>query len=124
MKLLLDTHVVLWWRENSHRLSSRAREVIGVAELVFVSAASAWEVAIKIQAKKLRLDGSFESWVEESGFNKLAVHFHHTEALRDLPHHHRDPFDRMLVAQAKAEGLVVVTADRGFDPYGVPIVWN
>ena len=124
MRLLLDTHVFLWWREDNPRLGSQARNHIASAELVFVSVVSAWEVAIKTAAGKLRIDGSFEAWVADSGFLRLSDHFRHAEALARLPLHHRDPFDRMLVAQAQVEGLVLVTADRRFEPYGVPVVWT
>jgi PIN domain nuclease of toxin-antitoxin system len=124
MRLLLDTHVFLWWREDNARLGSAARDHIASAESVFVSVVSAWEVAIKVAAGKLRIDGSFESWVEESRFTRLSDHFRHAGALAQLPLHHRDPFDRMLIAQAEVERLVMVTADRRFEPYGVPVIWS
>ena len=124
MKLLLDTHVFLWWRENNPRLSREARKAIATAELVFVSAASAWEIAIKSGTGRLRLDGSVEDWVEASGFTRLPVHFRHAAALAGLPAHHRDPFDRMLIAQASTEGLVLVTGDRRFEQYGAPVIWT
>jgi PIN domain nuclease of toxin-antitoxin system len=89
---------------------------------VFVSAASAWEAVIKASLGKLRFPGSFEGAVEDSDFAKLEVTFAHVEALRDLPNHHADPFDRMLIAQTRCEGLTVVTRDPQFTPYGVPIL--
>ena len=124
MKLLLDTHVFLWWRENSPSLRTRARRAISGAELVFVSAASAWEIAIKVAVGKLRVPGPVEAAVEESGFSKLLVDFPHAAAVAELPHHHGDPFDRMLIAQAQVEGLTVVTHDQRFDPYRVPVLWT
>ena len=124
MRLLLDTHVFLWWRENSPRLGHQARGHIATAEQVFVSVVSAWEVAIKVAIGKLRIDGSFEAWVEDSRFTRVSDHFRHAEQLARLPVHHRDPFDRMLVAQALVERFVLVTADRRFEPYGVPVVWT
>jgi PIN domain nuclease of toxin-antitoxin system len=124
MRLLLDTHVFLWWRENNPKLGRLARDHIASAELVFVSVVSAWEVAIKMATGKLGIDGSFEAWVGDSGFLRLSDHFRHAEALAGLPLHHRDPFDRMLIAQALVESLVMVTGDRRFEPYGVPVVWT
>lgn len=122
MRLLLDTHVVLWWRANQD-VSAEAREAIGSASLAFVSLASAWEIAIKIGSGKLRLPAPFEEGVRASGFTPLSITFAHTEAVARLPHHHGDPFDRMLVAQARVEGLTLVTRDRRLADYGVPILW-
>jgi PIN domain nuclease of toxin-antitoxin system len=124
VKLLLDTHVFLWWREDSDRLDSHVKRTIGRGEVVYVSAASAWEIAIKIQLGKLRIPGPVEAAVEESRFSKLPVTFAHAAATLDLPEHHRDPFDRILIAQARVEGLSIVTADRKFEPYGAPVVWT
>lgn len=123
MKLLLDTHVVLWWREDSARLTSTSRRTVASAEVVLVSAASGWEVALKISAGKLKLAHSFAWMVDDSGFTELAVALTHTEQLATLPRHHRDPFDRMLIAQAQVEGATLVTHDRRFESYDVPLVW-
>lgn len=122
--LLLDTHVFLWWRTASSRLGTEAREAIAGAEAVFVSAASAWEAAIKVGLGRLELPDRFEGGVEESGFEKLPVTFAHAEEAGALPHHHRDPFDRMLVAQARTEGLTFVTHDRKVESYGIEILWT
>lgn len=122
MRLLLDTHAFLWWRSDPRRLAPKAERAIAKAEIVFVSAASAWEAVIKAALGKLRFPGSFEAAVEDSDFSKLEVTFAHVEALRDLPPHHADPFDRMLIAQARLEGLTVVTRDPQFTPYGIPIL--
>lgn len=89
-----------------------------------VSAASAWEAAIKISLRKLGIRASFEEGVRDSGFIKLPVDFAHAAAVEHLPHHHRDPFDRLLIAQAQVEGLTVVTHDRKFEPYRVPVIWT
>ena len=121
---MLDTHAFLWWKENNPRLSLSAREAIGDAELVFVSAASAWEIAIKSALGKVRLPRPFSEGVDESGFVELPIHFRHAAAVELLPRHHTDPFDRMLVAQAKVEKLVIVTHDRSVEPYGVPVIWT
>lgn len=122
--LLLDTHVFLWWKAVSPRLRDEARQAIAHAEAVFVSAASAWEAAIKAGLGRLELPDRFEAGVEESGFEKLPITFGHAEAAGALPPHHRDPFDRMLVAQAQAERLVLVTHDRQFKPYEVQVLWT
>ena len=124
MSLLLDTHVVLWWRLDSRRLHADARRLIEIDDLVFVSAASGWEVAVKVGRGRLRLKDPFSGLVEASGFRKLPVTFEHTERLADLPRHHGDPFDRMLVAQAQVEGLTLVSHDRALEPYGVPVIWT
>jgi len=107
--LLLDTHVVLWWRLDSPRLKRGARDAIGSANLVWVSAASGWEVAIKQALGKLRLADPFESLVLASDFGELPVTLRHAEQLLKLPPHHTDPFDRMLIAQAQVEGATLVT---------------
>jgi PIN domain nuclease of toxin-antitoxin system len=99
------------------------RRAISEADDVFVSAASGWEVAIKVALKKLRIPGPLELAVEESRFEKLPITFAHAAVVTGLAPHHRDPFDRMLIAQALAEGLTIVTHDRRFEPYGVPIIW-
>lgn len=123
MKLLLDTHVVLWWRLDSPRLKPRVRRPIGSADIVWVSAASGWEVAIKQALGKLRLGESFAEMVADSEFLELPVTLRHAESLATLPNHHSDPFDRMLIAQARADGATIVTHDRQFGPYGVPVLW-
>ena len=123
MSLLLDTHVFLWWREDSPRLRPEARAAIGHAELAFVSAASAWEVGIKVALGKLRVPGPFEQAVTDSRFLELPITFRHTAAVAALPLHHGDPFDRLLVAQARAEGLTLVTHDRRLERYEVPLLW-
>ena len=122
-KLLLDTHVFFWWRANDQLLKESARSAISDADVVFVSAASAWEAAIKAALGRLELPDTVESGVEDSGFEKLPITFSHAEAAAVLPPHHHDPFDRMLVAQAKAEGLTLVTHDRKLEPYDVLILW-
>ena len=121
--LLLDTHVFLWWRENSPRLSGRARSSVAAADLVMVSAASAWEAAIKIGLGRLRLPDTFESGVLDSGFERLPVGFAHAEETGRLPPHHRDPFDRMLIAQARVERLTLVTHDRRLERYEAEFLW-
>ena len=122
-RLLLDTHVFLWWRGEPSRLASEVRSRIATADLVFVSAASAWEAAITVSLGRLERTDTMEAGVLASGFEKLLVTFSHAERAAALPPHHRDPFDRMLVAQAQAEGLTFVTHDRLLAPYDVEILW-
>ena len=122
-RLLLDTHVFLWWRGEPSRFASTVRESIATADIVFVSAATAWEAAIKASLGRLELPDTIEAGVLASGFEKLLITFSHAERAAALPPHHRDPFDRMLIAQAQAEGLTLVTRDRLLQPYDVEILW-
>jgi len=122
-RLLLDTHVFLWWKVNDSRLVDPAKTAIANAALVMVSAASAWEMAIKSQLGKLALSEDISKGVEESGFEKLTISFEHATEVANLPQHHKDPFDRMLVAQARVERLTLVTHDRLLEAYPVPILW-
>lgn len=122
--LLLDTHVFLWWRTDYGRLLPEVREAISLADIVFVSAASAWEAHIKMALGKLDLPEPFSIGVAGSGFDELAISFSHVEVAAHLPPHHRDPFDRLLVAQARHEHLVLVSHDRALEPYGVPMLWT
>jgi PIN domain nuclease of toxin-antitoxin system len=122
VKLLLDTHIVLWWRLDSRRLRRPVREHIATADVVWVSAASGWEVAIKQGLGKLSLADSFLWMVEDSDFDELPVTLRHAERVAALPLHHTDPFDRMLVAQAAVEGATIVTHDPQFERYDVPVV--
>lgn len=124
MNLLLDTHAFLWWRTNAPRLKQPVREAIANADLVCVSAASAWEVAIKTALGRLRLPGPFAQGVDASQFQRLPIAFEHAEKAGALPPHHDDPFDRMLVAQAQLEGLTLVTHDGLLAPYAVNILWT
>ena len=122
MNLLLDTHVLLWWLAGAPQLSEATVEVIAdPANLVAVSAASIWEISIKAALGKLRTDASIAEAVAEAGFEPLPIDFAHAEAAGALPDHHRDPFDRMLIAQAMIEGFVIVTRDPAFAAYGVPV---
>lgn len=122
MKLLLDTHVLIWWMEDSTRLSAEAREAIAVAEDVRVSAATVWEIAIKRALGRLDLPEDYLDHVERSGLRSLSTTAEHAETAGALPRHHDDPFDRMLVAQTRVEGLTLVTADRRLTDYGVPVL--
>jgi len=101
-----------------------ACKAIADSEGAFVSAASAWEVAIKIVLGKLRIPGPFAAAVEASRFGELAITFRHAALAGALPSHQSDPFDRTLVAQATSENLTLVTHDRAFSPYGVAVIWT
>jgi PIN domain nuclease of toxin-antitoxin system len=118
VNLLLDTHVLIWWDEG-RPLAAAARQAIEGADSVYVSAASAWEVAIKIGLGRLRPTRTVQEAVEESGFLELPITVRHAERVAALPAHHRDPFDRLLVAQAEVEGLTLVTRDPVFGRYAV-----
>ena len=121
MKLLLDTHVLLWWDRNDSRLPATFRDAIGLPENeVFVSAASAWEIAIKRASGKLEAGASTAETTRRHGFIPLSVTIEHTEWAGSLPQLHRDPFDRLLVAQAQLEGMTLVSVDEQILRYQVP----
>jgi len=124
MKLLIDTHVVLWWQKDDRRLNAAARKAIMQADIVWVSAATASEVAIKLSQRRLRVNESLRVTVGTDDFTELPLTLRHAEELAVLPLHHTDPFDRMLIAQARVEGATIVTHDRAFAPYGVPVIWT
>ena len=120
MTLLLDTHVLLWWLAEDDRLTPTMREAIAdPATTVVVSAASAWEMAIKAGLGKLTIPGDLDGELERQGFDELPVTVQDGVAAGALPRHHADPFDRMLIAQAARRRFVLVTADRRFADYDV-----
>jgi PIN domain nuclease of toxin-antitoxin system len=123
-RLLLDTHVWLWWQAGDARLGAQTRLLLQRASEVRFSAASAWEIAIKVAIGKLTLptDADIGAELAHSGFLALPVEIEHAEAVRHLPSLHGDPFDRLLVAQARVEGLTLVTADRQLAAYGVTVL--
>ena len=128
MRLLLDTHAFLWWVGAGRTLSRRARSAIGSGRNeCFVSIATAWEIAIKVSLGSLRVEGSLDRFLPDqiaaNGFQPLPIDLRHAARAATLPFHHRDPFDRLLVAQALEEELAVVTADPVFAEYGVKRVW-
>ncbi|MDR3755106.1 MAG: type II toxin-antitoxin system VapC family toxin [Terracidiphilus sp.] len=121
MRLLLDTHVVLWWDADDSRLSALFRDAIASADSeVFVSAASAWEIGIKKASGKLQAGASVALTIRRHAFTALPVTVEHAEWAGSLPLLHRDPFDRLLVAQAQLEGLALVTVDEQILRYQVP----
>ncbi len=120
MRLLLDTHVLLWWLANDPSLNGASKAAIAdPASVVFVSAATAWEIAIKQALGKLEAPSDLERQIELNRFEPLSISVAHAYSAGTLPRHHDDPFDRMLVAQASAEGLTIVTRDPRLGPYGV-----
>ncbi|MDR4496286.1 MAG: type II toxin-antitoxin system VapC family toxin [Nitrospirales bacterium] len=125
MTLLLDTHVLLWWLENHKSLTSAARAAIqDGTNTVYVSAATAWEISIKRALGKLRAPDDLEEALAANRFLPLPIHFPHARLAGRLPRHHEDPFDRMLVAQARQESLTLVTHDVQLAVYEVPILWK
>jgi len=122
VRLLLDTHTLVWWDEGE--LPGAVTRRIERAETVFVSAVSAWEIAIKSTLGKIVAKVSLEEVLEDYGFLELPVLIRHAEAVKQLPPHHRDPFDRLLVAQANIEELVLVSSDAALKQYNAPIVWD
>ncbi|MBI2372517.1 MAG: type II toxin-antitoxin system VapC family toxin [Deltaproteobacteria bacterium] len=122
MRLLLDSHVFLWWKAADPRLSSAMVRAIAEAEAVYVSAATAWELGLKVSLGKLRLPESVEDGIVAAGFTEIPVHFRHTRESVRLPPHHHDPFDRMLVAQALCEGLTLMTHDDRITQYEVAVL--
>ncbi|HWG64850.1 MAG TPA: type II toxin-antitoxin system VapC family toxin [Streptosporangiaceae bacterium] len=122
MRLLLDTHALLWWLADE-QLSAQAREAIAdPANLVAVSAVSAWEISIKKALGKLTAPDDLERQIQTGGFTPLHITITHGIAAGQLPRHHEDPFDRMLIAQAFTEGLSIVTSDKRFSDYGVALL--
>jgi PIN domain nuclease of toxin-antitoxin system len=128
VKLLLDTHTLLWFALNDPQLSAPATAaIVDPANEKWVSPASYWEIAIKISTGKYALAAPYEDFwrnaIDANGFQVLHILTRHTALLTTMPYHHRDPFDRLIVAQALAEGMAVVSVDPIIDAYGVPRVW-
>jgi PIN domain nuclease of toxin-antitoxin system len=121
-RLLLDTEALIWWDANDPRLGGNARALIQDATDVYVSAASAWEIIIKATLGKLRTTRRPSEAVAEGGFRELPIAFEHAEAVGDLPMHHKDPFDRLILAVASVEGFAIVTSDAEFERYGLPLI--
>ena len=128
MRLLLDTHALLWWLAGDEALSAAARMAIGDdGNMVYVSAASTWEIATKHRIGKLphvaAIAGDLDGAIRAQGFLGLPISLRHGERAGALPGPHRDPFDRMLIAQAMTEGMVLVSNERVFDDYAVGRMW-
>jgi PIN domain nuclease of toxin-antitoxin system len=124
VRLLIDSHAFLWWAEASPALSTTARNAIAdPANEVQISIAALWELTITQSSGRLTLPADPEAMVTSLGFSVLSIAFLHLRRIGTLPRIHRDPFDRMMIAQALAEGIPIATGDRVFAGYGVQIVW-
>lgn len=127
MNLLLDTHAFLWFVAGDQRLSTRARQTMETADAeLFLSAASIWEMAIKSSLGRLKLPLPLDEYIAEKltqGFRVLPIDWTHAAAVEKMPYYHRDPFDRLLIAQAAAEDLPLVSGDPEFGAYKVKLIW-
>ncbi len=128
LKVLLDTHVLIWWLADHPSLSKKASHTISLpTNRLFVSAASAWEIAIKVRANKLTVPESlltdFSGVLMQAGFDPLPMNIAHAMCAGKLPGKHRDPFDRMLIAQAQIESMAIIGKDVIFDHYGINRIW-
>lgn len=122
MRLLLDTHVVLWWLSDSEELSDRVKELLDTEPSVFVSAVTPWEIAVKQSLGKLAGPEDLAERVRDSQFANLSITAGHGVRAGRLPAHHRDPFDRILVAQAQVEGMTLVTRDKWIPQHDVQVM--
>lgn len=126
MRLLLDTHIVIWTLQDNDKLNQKSRKTIEQAEIVYVSVASLWEIAIKSALGKLKFNlqpDELREAIINSGFEILAIQAEHIEPLYNLPNHHRDPFDRILMAQSLSEPLCLMTHDQQFSEYNLPLIF-
>jgi PIN domain nuclease of toxin-antitoxin system len=126
MPVLLDTHAFLWWTQDDPQLSAPARQAIADSDC-YLSLASCWETAIKVSLGRLRFDRPVAQFFAEqllaSGVTLLPIEFRHVMRVAALPFHHRDPFDRLRIAQALEEKLAIVSADAAYDRYGITRIW-
>ena len=126
MRILIDTHVLLWGLQNERRLSDRVRNLLPVED-IWISVASLWEIFAKVQVGKLALPKPVGDYLTEkltaNGVSVMSLTFAHVKRLEELPLHHRDPFDRILIAQSVEENLPLVTADPLFKKYSVHLIW-
>ena len=127
MRLLLDTHTFLWFIEDSPRLSAKAKNLLELDVELLLSTASLWEIAIKISLGKLTLMQPFKDFIPDqlakNGIEELPIRVEHLTLVTSMPFHHRDPFDRLLIAQAISEQIAIVSIDGRFDQYGVKRIW-
>lgn len=126
MRILLDTHALLWALSAPNRLPAAARQAVRAAENdVYASIASVWEIAIKVALRRLEfnLEG-LETTLSASGIQPLDISLRHAARIAELPRLHGDPFDRMLIAQAQCESLVLMSGDRELRRYGIPLLWR
>ena len=128
MKILLDTHAFLWIISDSQKLTGKAKAAyIDTDNRLFFSAASLWEISIKVSIGKLKLSGDWHTVIKKeleiNGIQWLPIESTHCQKIIDLPFHHRDPFDRMLISQACCEEMAIITTDKTFQKYDVDIIW-
>ncbi len=123
MSLLLDTHVFLWWLRADIIDSNVATRISDPSEQVFISAASIWEAKIKQSLGKLKFEGSLIDAAQQTGFDLLSISPAHAECAGSLPGYHRDPFDRMLIAQSICDKLTIITHDFAFKPYDISVIF-
>ncbi|MBP6825982.1 MAG: type II toxin-antitoxin system VapC family toxin [Saprospiraceae bacterium] len=127
MRLLLDSHAMIWYLQGDPTLSSTARQaIVDTRNHKFISAASIWEVAIKVSIGKIQLKfpfADFHQLLAINQFDWLPISFEHAARVSRLPFHHRDPFDRIIIAQALEERMTIVGLDPEFPAYGVPVLW-
>jgi PIN domain nuclease of toxin-antitoxin system len=128
MRLLIDAHALIWYVDQDHLVSTKAHAAItDPSNDLLLSAGTIWEIAIKVGLKKLALSDPYRPWMEKAmadlNVSLLAITVAHADAQASLPSHHRDPFDRLLVAQVQVEGLTLVSADVVFDAYGLTRLW-
>ncbi len=123
-RYLLDTHVLIWWLADDPKLQQTTIDIMETeTNELFVSAASTWEISIKRSQGKLQIDANIHEVIRQEGFLELPIRNLHGELAGRLPPHHKDPFDRMLVAQASQEGMMLLTHDTVFEKYDVPVIW-
>jgi PIN domain nuclease of toxin-antitoxin system len=129
MKILLDTHALLWWLFNDPKLSTKAHDIISNSNnIIIVSSISAWEISTKHRLGKLPEAGdivdNLTSYLKVSNFSVLEISLEHALLAGKLPPFHRDPFDRMLIAQSLIEKIPIITVDHAFKDYSIPIIWE
>lgn len=126
MDYLLDTHTFLWFINGDPELSKNARNIIENGSSKYISIATFWEIAIKVNIGKLELDMPFAELkvhAAKNGFELLPITFEHTNQLLNLPFHHKDPFDRIIISQAYCDNLTVISRDINFEKYGMKLAW-
>ncbi len=128
MRLLIDTHCVIWYVDQHHLLSTKAHAAItDSANDLLLSAATIWEISIKVGLGKLTLTSAYRSWMNQAiadlGLAILPITVEYADVQAGLPHHHGDPFDRLIIAQALTEGIAIISGDPAFDAYGVTRLW-